>query len=123
MNAISYPSGPDLSAYFPKLEPTEHPLPAEFDDNCSKCKKPMTRMPVCCWTRQRPYATFQCKKCKKRLFLFKTTTTPLLVWSDELPESLPGAPFFSETIDDLLAERERNRERRAKREQEAGADS
>lgn len=73
----------------------------------------MERMPVLCWTRQRPFAIFQCPACKKRLLLFEAPITPLLVWSD----SYSGCIDFSGFIDRLIEERERKREIRILREQ------
>ena len=98
MDTLDRTATAELQKIFPKpQEMGDIPLPAEFDDACKKCGKPMERMDICCWTQQRPFATFQCQMCKVRLFLFEVPVTPFLMWSESLPKPLVEAQFFSGT--------------------------
>jgi hypothetical protein len=78
-----YPSGPDLSKYFPPLKRANVPLPAAFDDRCQKCSAQMERMPCVYATEVPPFATFQCPGCKTRLLLYETPGAPLFIWTGD----------------------------------------
>ena len=86
-------------------------LPVGFDKNCNghTCKKrPMEFMEVTYCTRRKPFATYQCTRCKRRLLIFKAPVTPLLVWSEEYA----GYTNFSNFIERELIEREAKLKRR-----------
>jgi hypothetical protein len=109
-----YPSGPDLSPFFPKppkpLTEVEIALrlPAAFDDKCTACSESMELMPVFASTRHKPFATFQCPNCLLRLFLIETPGAPLLVRSDSIESG--SVMTFSECIDKKIAERDHDLE-------------
>ena len=115
-----YPPGPELTGITPS-KADDRPLPPLFDDACKKCDVIMERMPNLCWTRRKPFATFQCPDCKGRLFLFDGPVTPLMVWGSSIPSA--SNILFSDFIDSLIKEREHKREVRAFREQHGTAHS
>ena len=99
-----------LEVLFPVSPQPELQLPAAFDDTCKFCDKSMERMPLCAWTRRRPYAVFQCTECKVRLMLFETPRAPFLIWSTEFRNRREWdyTQFtFSELIDRAIEEHER----------------
>ena len=99
----------ELKKTFPKKpQPPELPLPIDFDDTCKNaiCEDVTLERLHCYYcVTPAPYATFQCPKCLRRLYLFDAPETPLLLWSNTVRKS---GQTFAEQIAALIEKRERH---------------
>lgn len=93
----------------------KHLLPIAFDNTCHNrtCKKPMEFMPVVYCTVIKPFATYQCTKCKTRLLIFKEPTD-MFIWSD----GYAGSTDFSAFVEQEIAARARKQEVKALRQEQ-----
>lgn len=87
--------------------PRKQQLPHAFDRTCKCGLGQLEEMAVNYCTRVKPFMTFMCPKCMRRLFLIEAPRTPLLLWSDAFPR--PAITDFSEWVEELIEKREAKR--------------